>query len=261
MLMVNGVNNSSFLKVEATPQNGAAIPSNDATERPASGHFSQTNFAADQTPQVAPDDVIRILSSELARAKLTGRSVPLGPDESRTLAISIVQNLMASYSQSSSGITPLMAALHLGLGQHFGYAGGTDRTITVDAHPVPMASTDMSGNSGANGSSTSYAYTVSHEYRHGLSFSTKITFGDIVLGSADSSRPVNSSRATDELENSTVEADNSTDAEFEVDTADSSVSEATWKQRYLKLRAQLQKKERALSQYKRKILESVMADI
>ncbi|EAU35314.1 conserved hypothetical protein [Aspergillus terreus NIH2624] len=177
MLMVNGVNNSSFLKVEATPQNGAAIPSNDATERPASRHFSQTNFAADQTPQVAPDDVIRILSSELARAKLTGRSVPLGPDESRTLAISIVQNLMASYSQSSSGITPLMAALHLGLGQHFGYAG------------VPMASTDMSGNSGANGSSTSYAYTVSHEYRHGLSFSTKITFGDIVLGSADSSRP------------------------------------------------------------------------
>ena len=39
------------------------------------------------------------------------------------------------------------------------------------------------------------------------------------------------------------------------------VSEATWKQRFLKLRAQMQKKERAISQYKRKIVESVMADI
>jgi hypothetical protein len=39
------------------------------------------------------------------------------------------------------------------------------------------------------------------------------------------------------------------------------VSEATWKQRYSKLRAQMQKKDRALSSYKRKIVESVMADI
>lgn len=39
------------------------------------------------------------------------------------------------------------------------------------------------------------------------------------------------------------------------------VSETTWKQRYTRLRAQMQKKDQALSQYKRKIVESVMADI
>ncbi|KAL4889940.1 ARS binding protein 2-domain-containing protein [Aspergillus ambiguus] len=260
MLMVNGVNNASFLKVEGTPQSVPAVPPTDASGRSVSGDFGQPNLAAPDPPQVTPDDVIRILTSELTRAKLSGRSVPLGPEESRNLAISIVQNLMASYSQSSSGITPLMAALHLGLGQHFGYAGGTDRSISIDVHPVSTAPSSMSGTPGANGSPTNLAYTVSHEYRHGLSFSTKVIFGDIVFGRPDG-RPENGPRTTDELEHSTVEPDSLTDAEFEVDAADGAVSEMTWKQRYMKLRAQLHKKERALSQYKRKILESVMADI
>jgi hypothetical protein len=57
--------------------------------------------------------------------------------------------------------------------------------------------------------------------------------------------------------------DNDKTVELDSDDDDPSqpVSEATWKQRYTRLRAQMQKKEQALSQYKRKIVESVMADI
>jgi hypothetical protein len=66
---------------------------------------------------------------------------------------------------------------------------------------------------------------------------------------------------TEDMDNSVIELDSMTDAEYEIDGAESTVSEMTWKQRYMKLRAQMQKRERSLSQYKRKILESVMADI
>jgi hypothetical protein len=50
------------------------------------------------------------------------------------------------------------------------------------------------------------------------------------------------------------------DFDFEEDL-EPPVSESIWRQRYMKLRAQMQRKERALSQYKRKIVESVMSDI
>ena len=51
------------------------------------------------------------------------------------------------------------------------------------------------------------------------------------------------------------------DLDIDNDEFGEPATEATWKHRYARLRAQMQKRDQALSQYKRKIVESVMADI
>lgn len=64
-----------------------------------------------------------------------------------------------------------------------------------------------------------------------------------------------------EVQKRAPERDEMENYDLEDDDGEQPASDATWKQRFLKLRAQMQKKERAISQYKRKIVESVMADI
>src|SRR5699024_1340815 len=105
----------------------------------------------------------------------------------------------------------------------------------------------------------SAVYTISYEYQHPSRISTKVTCSDINIGHMGAVYADNAAKPADS--NDTRALDGMTDAEFELDCAESDLSNATWKQRYLKLRAQLQKKDRALLQYKRRILESVMTDI
>lgn len=132
--------------------------------------------------------------------------------------------------------------------------------MVVHVELAPMAPGSM-GVSGPGGAPPNFLYSISHEYKHGLRFTTKVTYGDLTAGKSDGNKRESMSRVTDDLDNSVAEVDSLTDAEFEIDGADSNASEMTWKQRYMKVRAQLQKKERALTIYKRKIIDSVMADI
>ncbi|KAF9886620.1 hypothetical protein FE257_011260 [Aspergillus nanangensis] len=242
-LMVNGVNNPSLLKVEGTLQNGTSI-SSDGFGRIASGEMNHG------TEHVNPDDVVRVFSGELIRAKSSGRSVSLGVEEARVVATSVVRSLMASYTQSPANIPALMVALNLGIGQHFGYPGVLHSSISVHIDVAPI---EGSRTSNAHNVSPNYIYTISLEYTRGLHFAVKIT--------TSPNKSDDLSEAIMDMETSIVDIDSLTDAEYELDTTDSNVSETTWKQRYQKLRAQMQKKERSLSQYKRRILESVMADL
>ncbi|KAF7588793.1 hypothetical protein BBP40_005224 [Aspergillus hancockii] len=258
-LMVNGVNNASF-KIEGHHRNSTSAPPNEFNNMAtnASTNANRSNYP---TVDIPSDGLVRVLSGELLRGKVHGRPSSLSTEEARTLALSMVANLTASYSQLPLGLPVLLSTLHLGLGQHFGYPGVTDSTMTIDIEPAPAPSADAPAVSGIEGFSANYVYTVSQIYKHGLRFSTKVTYGDLSIDRPENTKPENASGTTEDLDNSVAEVNSSTDAEFEVEGTEDSVPETTWKQRYMKLRLQMQKKERALSQYKRKILESVMADI
>ncbi|PLB41541.1 putative ARS binding protein Abp2 [Aspergillus candidus] len=251
--MVNGVNNApTGFKVEGQPRNGPSVL-NDA---PATNPHLPSNVprnSSQSTADITCDDVVRVLSGELLRGRLIGRTTPLSVEESQGLAASVVANMTSSYSQLQSGLPVLMSALHLGLGPHFGYPGITESTmlVRVDASPAYHSATPP----------TPPVYTISHEYKHGYRFSTKVSYGGLSLGKSDGDKPAPTSKTSDELESTMADLDGLADGEFEIDGDDPTTSEATWKQRYLKLRAQMQKKERSLSNYKRKILESVMADV
>ncbi|BCR95760.1 putative ARS binding protein Abp2 [Aspergillus luchuensis] len=261
-LMVNGINNapgSTKLEGQGPQRNGTLAPLNDFMSNVGvTNPSAYANRNSVPHADISSDDVVRALSSELLRGKTTGRPAPISTEEARALAMSVVSSLATTYAKLPAGLAALMSALHLGLGQQFGYPGVTDSLMTVNIKSEPAVT---SGTPSTDGS-PNYVYTISHEYKHGLRFSTKVTYGDLSISTPtpDSHKLDLTPRVTEELEASIAEADSMTDAEFEVD-AENSTPDATWKQRYLKLRAQVQRKERMLSQYKRKILESVMADI
>ena len=154
----------------------------------------------------------------------------------------------------------LLLAFHLGIGHHFGLAGTTPESMAIKVER-PIPSND--GNRGAPVSKESFNgvhYTVSHEYKTSSQFSMHITLSNVNpsiggTGTSDHASTI-MSRTHENIDNDkTVELDS------DDDDPSQPVSEATWKQRYTRLRAQMQKKDQALSQYKRKIVESVMADI
>jgi hypothetical protein len=212
------------------------------------------------TVEISPDDVARVLSGELLRAKLTGRAVPLSAEEARVLAFSVVRRLSANYMRLPSGLSALASALYLGLGSHFGFTDPAQSSMTVIVERAPIAAGGGSAMA-ADRTSSNFVYTIAHEYKQSSQFSTKVVYSDRSISNTDVGKPEDSSRMNDDMDNSVIELDSMTDAEYEIDGPESTASEMTWKQRYMKLRAQMQKRERSLSQYKRKILESVMADI
>ncbi|KAL2821770.1 ARS binding protein 2-domain-containing protein [Aspergillus cavernicola] len=266
-LLLNGVGNpSASMKSEIHQRNGttdfqADVPGGIAVANPS----SNVNRSGVPNTVVTPDHVARILSGELLRARLTGRQTPLSAEEAGALALVVVTNLTVLYAKLPFGAAALTTALHLGLGPYFGYSGVTSSTLMVHIEPR-AATTGAPGISGADGRFPTSVYKVSLEYSHASRFSTRVAFENIYIGSANNNITMatstfdNTPRQSDELDNS-AELDSLTDAEYEVDNTDGTISETTWKQRYQKLKAQMQKRERSLSQYKRKILESVMADI
>ncbi|KAL3454684.1 putative ARS binding protein Abp2 [Aspergillus insuetus] len=254
-LLVNGVSNSSgSMKFEANNRNGTTDnqAAMSVTTPIVSSSLNGTRSGAANTI-VTPDGVLRILSGELLRAKLTGREGSLSADEARALASIVVANLTALYSKLPFGAAALTSALHLGLGPYFGYSGITDSTLAVHVEARPTAA----------GDATIPVYSISLQYKPGSRSSINVSFDELAIGNVPipPSKFDSLPKQVDELDASIAELDSLTDAEFELDTADAPVAETTWKQRYIKLRAQMQKRERSLSQYKRKILESVMADI
>ncbi|KAI9372159.1 ARS binding protein 2-domain-containing protein [Aspergillus egyptiacus] len=264
-LLLNGVSNPQAS--DGNHKNGRVVQQPDATGGTSVANTSSNiNRSGIPNAVVTSDDVTRILTGELLRATLTGRQIPLSTEEAGALASVVVTNLTILYDKLPFNAAALTSALHLGLGPHFGYPGVTDSTISVHIEPRTAPSGDPGLTS--DGRFATSVYKVSLEYKHASRLSTRVCFDNIYIGNASSNVSTMATntfedvpRQSDDMENSVAELDSLTDAEFEVDNADGSVSETTWKQRYLKLRAQMQKRERSLSQYKRKILESVMADI
>ena len=255
-LLVNGIDDSdrSHTGEHTNAVNG---PSTSAGPNPS---FNNNELGSSQA-NLTPDDVIRTLSTELIGGKVTGRLAPLSSDEARALASSMITNLIEFYSKSPLGSPILLTALHLGQGNHFGFPQAAPGSIAVNVNASPANHVDGSTFIGVNNPSQAPVYTISYENQYPSHISTKITCSDIHIGNIGAWQPDNANRSGHMLNNDVKMVDDMADAEFEVDLSEDDMSDSTWKQRYMKLRAQLQKKDRALMQYKRKILESVMADI
>ncbi|KAJ5194264.1 hypothetical protein N7472_006730 [Penicillium cf. griseofulvum] len=257
-LVVNGVN-------------GAVIPGSEGsrqystTDTPTNGITTQTSSSSGQSntitsPNPSIEDIVHALSSELLRARLTGRTATLAPNEAGALASAMVANLSSLYSQFQLGTHSLLLAFHLGVGHHFGLAGSNPGSLVIT---VERAMPSSDGNRGAPASKESFngaQYTISHEYKTSSQFMMQITLANF---NPNTGRTGVSDQLSVVMGPSHENIDNNKMADLDSDDDDpsQSVSEATWKQRYTRLRAQMQKKDQALSQYKRKIVESVMADI
>ncbi|OQE89505.1 hypothetical protein PENNAL_c0014G04938 [Penicillium nalgiovense] len=259
-LVVNGVNGAVIPRSEEA--NGSRqypttdTPKNGIATRTSSG--GQGNTVASTNPSI--DDIVHALSAELLRARLTGRTGTLGPNEAGALASAMVINLSSLYSQFQLGNPSLLLAFHLGVGHHFGFACTNPGSLVVKAECVIPSSDGNRGASASNDSFSGVHYTVSHEYKTSNQFSMQITLANVnpTIGGTGASDHTSASMGP-----SQENIDNDKTVELDSDDDDPShpASEATWKQRYTRLRAQMQKKDQALSQYKRKIVESVMADI
>ncbi|KAJ5824976.1 hypothetical protein N7447_007316 [Penicillium robsamsonii] len=260
-LVVNGVNGAVIPGSEGP--NGSRqypttdIPKNGITTQPSSSG-EQSNATTAPNPSI--DDIVHALSAELLRARLTGRTATLSPNEAGALASAMVINLSSLYSRFQLGTPSLLLAFHLGVGHHFGFASSTPGSLVIR---VERAIPRSDGNRGAPASQEPFngaQYIISHEYETSGQFSMQITLANVSpsIGGTGASDHANAIMGPS---HENIDSNKTADLDFDDDDPSQSVSEATWKQRYTRLRAQMQKKDQALSQYKRKIVESVMADI
>ncbi|OQE41858.1 hypothetical protein PENCOP_c004G07948 [Penicillium coprophilum] len=263
-LVVNGVNGAVISGSEG-PNGSRQYP---ATDTPNNGITTQTSSSSGQsnatiTRNPSIEDIVHALSAELLRATLTGRTATLSPNEAGALASAMVINLSSLYSQFQLGTPSLLLAFHLGVGHHFGFASSNPGSLVIK---VERATSSSGGNSGAPGSKESpngTQYIISHEYRTASQFSMQITLAN-VNSSIGGTGASNHANASTDPNRENIDNNKTADLDFEDDEDDDpsqSISEATWRQRYTRLRAQMQRRDQALSQYKRKIVESVMADI
>lgn len=121
-------------------------------------------------------------------------------------------------------------------------------------HPTPDTGDQTSGPKEPR-------YSVSFDYNPTGHFSTYTAIGNINPAIAFVGPTPQPPAPPPDLQRKLSENDDLSNIDMEDDDDEHPVSDATWKQRFMKLRSQMQKKDRALSQYKRKIVESVMADI
>jgi hypothetical protein len=258
MLIVNGVNGAVVPGSEGSYQHTATDTPHNHISNQTSSSSGHTNTNTVAIPTI--DDIVRALSTELLRARLIGRTVAIGPKEASSLASAMVINLSSIYSQFQLNTSSLLLAFHLGIGHHFGLAGSNSGSLVIQVERATSNNDGVRDVPGSNGPLGGYQYTVSHEYKTSSPFSMQITLAHVNpdMGVPDSSEFANAAAGPSNGNTgngSTVELDSGEDEPGHP------VSEATWKQRYTRLRAQMQKRDQALSQYKRKIVESVMADI
>lgn len=235
-LQVNGLDNT-LSQASGDPGNSTVPLSNLANIATSVDIISHPNSSNRATNSVTPDDVINIFSAELIRGRTVGRSLSLRSDEAMALAASVINGLTASYSRVPVISPVVMSAIHLGYGESFGFPGAVPSSTTVKVRPDGI-------------------YTIYHEYKLDSGIPIKTIYSGLRIGPPSVDRSSNA----DSIDNAD-DIDALSEAEFEAGFTENPASEGIWKQRYLRLRGQMQKRERALSQYKRKILESVMEDI
>lgn len=232
-LMVNGVNDTGSPRHEESTIGPQGVPG-------VSGTPGQRN----SPESLSSEDLVRILANELLRAKVFGRPGALNPDEARGLAVSVIRSLMASCSHSPKAI-----AVHLGLGAHVGSQKPSSSSMGVTIEPGAQSS--------------EYIYTLSNEYTYGPNISTKVIYNNFRVPPRGHDKSDSESASHhDPVEDADQELDDLSDADFEIGSVDNNAAgDDIWKQRYQRLRAQMQKKEKAISQYKRRLLELVMEEI
>lgn len=254
-VLVNGVNGAIAPRPPASHQ----PPHPGPPIAPATVGAMNNRGPSSAAPRISFDDIVRVLSGELLHARLNGRPTPLTPEEATALASAMVMNLAALYPQAPPDMPLLLIVSNLGIGHHFGLGPNNSVAFSVNAEICPTNTRSLGPAPAPHEPALGIRYSVSFESRQSGHFSIQITLGDLLSGPA----PVGSSHnpTTGTVPQQKALLGNDPEISDVEDGDDQPASDATWKQRYARLRAQMQKKEQALSQYKRQIMESVMADI
>ncbi|KAJ6141342.1 ARS binding protein 2 [Penicillium chermesinum] len=246
-VLVNGVN-EVMVSHGPNDQDNRQLNSLNRSNRQGS---SALPAIAGPVAKISMDDIIRAVSAELMRAGLIGRSTPLTSDEAHVLASGLVANLSPMYFQLPLDFSSVLLAYQLGVSHHFGLGPARLTSIVIRFDDSMDVTGGRSRTPRPNEhNDTGPRYNVTFEYRSSGPFCMQITLGDLEPTTSNSVPPSKNNHD-----------DNLGDLDSNEGDSDHPTSEASWKQRYLKLKAQMQKKERAISNYKRKIVESVMADI
>ena len=255
-LLVNGVDGGIASRTEE-----AEGPKQTEKPEPARREVVANHYSANSARKISTEDIIHALSGELMRARLTGRPAPLTPDEARYLASAMVFNLSTWLTQVPVDLQTILLALQLGIAHLFGLAAPHPGLITVNAERCSdRVNFSMPNNlTGSEALHNVTRYSVNFEYQPSGHFSMQIVLGPFTPGSSLAAAHQHSTQTVSGQPMS-KDGDVLSCYELEEDEMNYPVSDATWKQRYIKLRNQMQNKERALSQYKRRIVESVMAD-
>ncbi|KAJ5167697.1 ARS binding protein 2 [Penicillium canariense] len=254
-LLVNGVN-------------GAVVPQDQGPHDSQSAHkadsLSHGGPLAEQgmptnDPKIPMEDIIPTMSNALLHARVTGQTSHITPDEARALASALAISLSTLYSHLPFQLPSFLLVFQLGIGHHFGLPVNSQHSITVNTeHATP--NTAMVGLSGPVEPVGGTRYTVSFEYNPSCRLSLQVVLANFKTGTVPDGT-FNQMIVPPPVSDPLDQNNDIPGFDPEEDDLGHSASDATWKQRYIRLRAQMQKKERALSQYKRKIVESVMADI
>lgn len=260
-LLVNGENGiSSPSHRDTEERRSSRATSNDIVdiEAGASTSIGETQAAS----RISLDDVTRAFSAQLLRGKLLGRSTPLSSDEAGNLARSVVQKLAAACAGVPSEHLTTLCAVYLGVGEQLGLGCGSPGSVTIKASTGSSSNGARAGTSGTGGGLPSLTYTVTCEFNQAPGLVTNIVYSDAPFESTESNTQLdNGANHRDSLNDTIDSLDFSSDDELDGSSLNAGASEATWKQRYMRLRKQMKKKEAALREYKRNILQAVMADI
>jgi len=204
--------------------------------------------STDTKSNILYEELVRVLADEIQRADMNNKTLLFRPGEASSLAQSVIKKITSSLPNLSRAASTRLVAFHLGFGSLAGYQGPISGSTVVHTHSSATVP-------GAN-QSPGLIYSVEREYSYGPGVVSKVTYRGLRI---EDDKPDTASRTDDRT--NIDDLDDLSDAELEVDGSENGISDATWKQRYMRLRAQMQKKDKSLSQYKRKIMESVMAEI
>lgn len=195
--------------------------------------------------KVSMNDVTRAVAHKILRSRLIGRPTPMDTEEARSLAHAAVQRLGNIYAMLPADSVAMFCALYFGVAQKLGLARASPATLTVQV-----------STSAANGTDSLAIYSIfieDDQPGQGFRFNTTLSGLTLLSSRTDSTFRNN-------LESTGLQTD---EDEFENDdfVGGSSTDEGSWKQRYIRLRQQMRRKEAAVREYKKNILQSVMADL
>ncbi|KAJ9193936.1 hypothetical protein DTO027B5_5529 [Paecilomyces variotii] len=249
-LLINGVDSAS-----GSPAADKYSTNGSVASTPRYGTVRRKSDAETEGEQpsrrVYIDSLVKLFSRRLLHGKLVGRPAPLTSEEATDMAESVVKKLSSSFFGINPDSMSLLCAVHLGIGgQCMNY--GSCGPLTVKMQPNTSTTEPQSSTMNVL---RNWHYIISYEYcpAPGIVMNA-------IYDSTGATTTIKDTVFPDDLNDTTTIDDLSHD-DIDDDEITSSTSESTWKQRYLKLKKQMRKKDQALGQYKRNILQAVMGDM
>lgn len=254
VVLVNGQKDSGPSSAVASVQNKSSF---DMSASP----NSKENRKDMCTVGFTLDDVVQLFASQVYSGRLMNNTTPLKMDEARLISQKATEQLK---SQCRPGLAPGAVAVYcatlLGVGHNLGIGGQIPGKVGVRACQKPPSAESREADSARRASKT----PAKSERCHAISYDLFPSSSNITVSvTIQSPFPSRTQQQTDTGNNtdSITKQMNPEDDDISDDTNfDESTSPGAWKQKYLNLKKQVRKKERALVDYKKRILEVVMDD-